>query len=118
VNVHRRANTVQRVLSEQADGDVLALVRDPIGTALVTRARRGTTVFVPTDNTLGLDAEPPAPAAEATDILASLTKRDSAQLAATHVARHSDLTSVQHGYIDPRRRLAPTIHRQRSVQTV
>lgn len=35
VGEHRRANTVQRVLAAHADGDVLALVRDPIGTALV-----------------------------------------------------------------------------------
>lgn len=35
VSEHRRANTVQRVLAAYADSDVLALVRDPIGTALV-----------------------------------------------------------------------------------
>ena len=35
VSEHRRANTVQRILSTHADGDVLALVRDPVGTALV-----------------------------------------------------------------------------------
>ena len=31
----RRANTVRRALSEFAEGDVLALMRDPLGTALV-----------------------------------------------------------------------------------
>lgn len=35
IDEHRRANTVQRVLGEHADGDVLALVREPTGTALV-----------------------------------------------------------------------------------
>ena len=34
----RRANTVRRVLGEFADGDVLALMRDPLGTALVPLA--------------------------------------------------------------------------------
>jgi hypothetical protein len=40
VGEHRRANTVQRVLAAHAQGDVLALVRDPIGTALVPLASR------------------------------------------------------------------------------
>jgi hypothetical protein len=35
VSEHRRANTVQRVLASHTQGQVLALVRDPIGTALV-----------------------------------------------------------------------------------
>lgn len=35
VEEHRRANTVQRILSQQADGTVLTLVSGPEGTALV-----------------------------------------------------------------------------------
>lgn len=68
-----------------------------------TRARRGTTMFVPTDGAIGLDAErPPSPASEATDILASLSTQPPAQLAATQIARQSDLTSVRRHYSQPR----------------
>ena len=83
----------------------------------LTRARRSTTLFVPTDDAIGLDAErPPSPASEATDILASLTTQQPAQLAATQVARQSDLTSVRRQYIRASHPLDPTAERVRCAQ--
>lgn len=83
----------------------------------LTRARRSTTLFVATDEAIALDAErPPSPASEATDILASLTARQPAQLAATQVARQSDLTSVRRHYSEPRIRSTPHAERTRCAQ--
>ena len=93
-----------------------AYTRETLYVAL-TRARRSTTLFVTIAETVDLDAErPPSPVAKATDVLASLTKQDAAQLAATHVARHSDLDSVQRRYTAPRGCSRPTASRQRAAQ--
>ena len=83
----------------------------------LTRARCTTTLFVPTVEAIGLDAErPPSPAAEAIDILASLTTQQAAQLAATQVARRSDLSSVRRQYSEPRSRSTSSTERIRCAQ--
>ena len=82
----------------------------------LTRARLKTTLFVPTDGALGLDAErPPSLTCEATDILATLTNQQPAQRSATEVARHSDLTSVRRQYIQPPTPSIATANRTRAL---
>ncbi len=83
----------------------------------LTRARCSTTLFVPTVEAIGLDAErPPSPAAEAIDILVSLTTQEAAQQAATQVARTSDITAVRRRYTEPPSRSAAGTHRTRSAR--
>ena len=68
----------------------------------LTRARCSTTLFVPTVDAIGLDAErPPSPAAGAIEILVSLTEQEAAPQAASQVARTSDITAVRRRFSRP-----------------